>query len=143
MSRLQRWQGVCHAWTVAIAWSSPRAIRTRCVTSPRGTPIAPPSGFRTDWAGRSANEAQNEIADYAVTAGANRRTIRGYSGNQPGDPVRAAEAIVKAVEAPNPPLHLLLGKAALKGAHYKLDLLRSNFDAWEATTVGADFPEGE
>ena len=105
--------------------------------------IVEPSGFRTDWAGRSANEAPNEIADYADTAGANRRNIRGYSGKQPGDPVRAAEAIIKAVEAKEPPLHLLLGKAALKGAHYKLDLMKRNFDAWQDTTVGADFPDGE
>ena len=57
--------------------------------------------------------------------------------------MRAAEAIIKAVEAENPPLHLLLGKAALKGAHYKLDLMKRDFDAWQETTVGADFPEGE
>jgi NAD(P)-dependent dehydrogenase (short-subunit alcohol dehydrogenase family) len=104
--------------------------------------IVEPSGFRTDWAGRSANEAPNEIADYAETAGANRRSIRNASGKQPGDPVRAAAAIIAAVESPEPPLHLLLGKAALKGARWKLDLLKSNFDAWEETTVGADFPEG-
>jgi len=105
--------------------------------------IVEPSGFRTDWAGRSANEAPSEIADYAETAGKNRRTIRGYSGKQPGDPVRAAAAIIAAVESSDPPLHLLLGKAALKGANWKLDLLRRNFDAWQETTVGADFPEGE
>jgi NAD(P)-dependent dehydrogenase (short-subunit alcohol dehydrogenase family) len=105
--------------------------------------IVEPSGFRTDWAGRSANEAPSEISDYADTAGKNRRSIRGYSGKQPGDPVRAAAAIIKAVESNDPPLHLLLGKAALKGANWKLDLLRKNFDAWEDTTVGADFPEGE
>jgi len=105
--------------------------------------IVEPSGFRTDWAGRSANEATSEIADYADTAGANRRSIRGNSGRQPGDPVRAAEAIIKAVDAKEPPLHLLLGKAALKGANWKLDLLRRNFDAWQETTVGADFPVRE
>jgi len=105
--------------------------------------IVEPSGFRTDWAGRSANEATSEIADYADTAGANRRSIRGNSGRQPGDPVRAAEAIIKAVDAKEPPLHLLLGKAALKGANWKLDLLRRNFDAWQETTIGADFPHGE
>jgi NAD(P)-dependent dehydrogenase (short-subunit alcohol dehydrogenase family) len=105
--------------------------------------VVEPSGFRTDWAGRSANDAPHEIADYATTAGANKRTMRGRSGRQPGDPVRAAEAIVKAVESPKPPLHLLLGKAALRGAHWKLDMLKSNFDAWETTTIGADFPEGE
>ncbi|MDQ2667912.1 MAG: SDR family NAD(P)-dependent oxidoreductase, partial [Gemmatimonadota bacterium] len=105
--------------------------------------IVEPSGFRTDWAGRSANESSSEIADYAETAGKNRRSIRGYSGKQPGDPVRAAAAIVKAVESENPPLHLLLGKAALKGARWKLDLLHKNFDAWQDTTIGADYPEGE
>lgn len=105
--------------------------------------VVEPSGFRTDWAGRSADEAQVEIPDYAETAGANRRTIRGYSGRQPGDPARAAQAIIAAVESPEPPLHLLLGRAALSGARQKLDELRRDFDAWETTTVGADFPPGE
>ena len=105
--------------------------------------IVEPSGFRTDWAGRSANEVKQQIADYAETAGKNQATLRGYSGKQPGDPVKAAEAIIKAVESPEPPLHLLLGKAALKGARWKLDLMKKDFDAWAPTTEGADFPEGQ
>lgn len=100
-----------------------------------------PSGFRTDWAGRSANEAKNTIADYETTAVKNQFAIRGYSGNQPGDPKRAALAIVKAVNDANPPLHLLLGAAALKGATNKLLELKLDFDTWEATTIGADFPK--
>ncbi|MBA2687299.1 MAG: SDR family NAD(P)-dependent oxidoreductase [Gemmatimonadaceae bacterium] len=114
-------------------------------TAPLGihVTIVEPSGFRTDWAGRSANESPTEIADYAETAGANRRNLRGNSGRQPGDPVRAAEAIIKAVESKTPPLHLLLGKAALKGANLKLEMLREQIDAWSDVTVGADFPEGE
>ena len=102
-----------------------------------------PSGFRTDWAGRSANNSKNVIDDYKATAAANKNNIRGYSGKQPGDPVRAAKAIVKAVEAENPPLHLLLGVAALKGARNKLEILKKDFDAWAETTEGADFPQGE
>jgi NAD(P)-dependent dehydrogenase (short-subunit alcohol dehydrogenase family) len=105
--------------------------------------IVEPSGFRTDWAGRSAAESKNKIADYAPTAGKNLQDIRGYSGKQPGDPVRAAAAIIAAVESPTPPLRLLLGKAALKGARAKLDMLKKDFEAWETTTVGADFPEGK
>ena len=105
--------------------------------------IVMPSGFRTDWAGRSANETDNTIDDYAQTAGANKNSIRGYSGKQPGDPVRAAIAIVAAVEAENPPLHLLLGKAALKNARLKLDNLKQEFDAWAETSEGADFSESE
>ena len=105
--------------------------------------IVEPSGFRTDWAGRSANESPNRIADYAGTAGKNRDSIRGYSGRQPGDPAKAAEAIIKAVESTEPPLHLLLGKAALKGARWKIDLMQKDFDAWAPTTEAADFPEGQ
>jgi NAD(P)-dependent dehydrogenase (short-subunit alcohol dehydrogenase family) len=103
--------------------------------------VVQPSGFRTDWAGRSANDAPSTITDYAETAGANQAAIRGYSGNQPGDPVRAAQAIVKAVEADNPPFNLLLGKAALKNARLRLDALKKDFDDWAETSEGADFPD--
>jgi NAD(P)-dependent dehydrogenase (short-subunit alcohol dehydrogenase family) len=105
--------------------------------------LVQPSGFRTDWAGRSANDATVTIQDYAETAAANQAAIRGYSGNQPGDPVRAAKAIVEAVEADNPPFNLLLGKAALKNARLKLEALASEFDTWAEVTEGADFPEAE
>ena len=105
--------------------------------------IVQPSGFRTDWAGRSANNATEKIDDYSETAGVTQSNIRGYSGNQPGDPVRAAKAIVEAVEAKNPPHHLLLGKAALKNALAKLDELKADYDANAETSEGADFPETE
>lgn len=103
--------------------------------------VVAPSGFRTDWAGRSANNSKVVIDDYAPTAHANKDTIRGYSGNQPGDPVRAAKAIVKAVDAENPPLRLLLGAGALKGARNKLAEMQKDFDTWEETTVNADHPK--
>ena len=105
--------------------------------------IIAPSGFRTDWAGRSANNSKIVIEDYAPSSGANKDFIRGYSGNQPGDPARAAKAIVKVVETEKPPLRLLLGAAALKGARAKIEVLKKDFDAWEETTVGADFPANE
>lgn len=105
--------------------------------------IVEPGPFRTDWAGRSANEAPRTIADYVGTAQARTDTMRGYSGKQPGDPVRAAEAIIQAVESKDPPLRLLLGKAAVTNARVKIDALRKDFDGWEAVSVGADFPEGE
>ena len=103
--------------------------------------LVEPSGFRTDWAGRSANESKRQIDDYAATAGVRRSQSRANSGKQPGDPVRAAQAIVKAVESPNPPHHLLLGNAAYKAATAKLEDLRKEFSAWEAVSRGADFPQ--
>jgi NAD(P)-dependent dehydrogenase (short-subunit alcohol dehydrogenase family) len=114
-------------------------------TAPLGIKVTVinPSGFRTDWAGRSANNSKIVIDDYKATAEANKQAIRGYSGKQPGDPERAARAIVKAVEAENPPLHLLLGVAALKGARNKLEVLKKDYDTWEETTTGADFPANE
>ncbi|CAN5472393.1 oxidoreductase [soil metagenome] len=103
--------------------------------------VIAPSGFRTDWAGRSANNSAIVIEDYTPSAGVNKNSIRGYSGQQPGDPVRAAKAIVKVVETEHPPLHLLLGEAALKGARNKLEVLKKDYDTWEEITVGADFPK--
>lgn len=105
--------------------------------------LVQPSGFRTDWAGRSANDAPSTIADYAETAGANQATIRGYSGNQPGDPVRAAKAIIAAVESAEPPFNLFLGKAALKNARLKVEDITKESDKWADVSEGADFPESE
>ena len=103
--------------------------------------LVEPSGFRTDWAGRSANETEHQISDYAQTADKNIKQLRAMSGHQSGDPVRAAEAIVHAVESPNPPHRLLLGNDAYEGAITKLDELRDEFTAWESVSRGADFPK--
>ena len=102
--------------------------------------VVEPSGFRTDWAGRSANESAIQIADYAQTAGRGRQGVRAVSGHQAGDPVRAIQAIIKAVEGPSPPHHLLLGNDAYDGALATLAELRANFVAWETVSRGADFP---
>jgi NAD(P)-dependent dehydrogenase (short-subunit alcohol dehydrogenase family) len=103
--------------------------------------IVEPSGFRTDWAGRSANEAPETIEDYRPSAGERMRQIRQASGNQPGDPVKAVQAIVKAVEAKDPPLRLLLGKIALDGAREKITEMQRDFDAWAEVSIGADAPK--
>ena len=103
--------------------------------------VVEPSGFRTDWAGRSANESKKQIADYAKTAGAWRKEIRADSGQQPGDPVRAVQALIAAVESAKPPRHLLLGNDAYDGAMSKLAELRKDFSAVETIARGADFPK--
>jgi NAD(P)-dependent dehydrogenase (short-subunit alcohol dehydrogenase family)/polyisoprenoid-binding protein YceI len=103
--------------------------------------VVEPSGFRTDWAGRSADESKKQIADYAKTAGAWRTAIRADSGKQPGDPVRAVIALIEAVESPKPPRHLLLGNDSYEGAMAKLDELRKDFSAVEKIARGADFPK--
>lgn len=112
-------------------------------TAPLGIKVTnvAPSGFRTDWAGRSAKDSAVVIEDYSTTAGANKKTVRGYSGSQKGDPVRAAAAIVKVVESEDPPLVLLLGSAALKNAKRKLEALQNDFNNWQEVTNGADYPQ--
>ena len=103
--------------------------------------VVEPSGFRTDWAGRSANESKQQISAYAKTAGAWRKEVRADSGKQPGDPVRAAQAIIKAAESGKPPRHLLLGNDSFEGAMSKLEELRKDFSAVERIARGADFPK--
>jgi NAD(P)-dependent dehydrogenase (short-subunit alcohol dehydrogenase family) len=103
--------------------------------------IVCPSGFRTDWAGRSANENAVMIDDYKETAGANASNIRGYSGKQAGDPVRAAKEIIAMSESAEPPLYLLLGTAAYNNAKKKLQEMEVNFDKWKDSSINADFPK--
>jgi NAD(P)-dependent dehydrogenase (short-subunit alcohol dehydrogenase family) len=103
--------------------------------------IVEPGPFRTDWAGRSLKMTKHEISDYVETAGARRRQVSEYSGKQPGDPVRAAEAMIKAVESPNPPLRLLLGKMAFETAQQKIESLSKETQAWKDVALGADFPK--
>jgi NAD(P)-dependent dehydrogenase (short-subunit alcohol dehydrogenase family) len=112
-------------------------------TAPLGikVTIVCPSGFRTDWAGRSANEDPVEIEDYKETAGLNRDNIRNKSGKQAGDPQLAAKEILLMTENEKPPLYLLLGSAALNGARKKLDDLKADFDDWQNAAVNADFPK--
>ena len=104
--------------------------------------IVEPGPFRTNWAGPSIKQSATQIDDYNATAGERRKQTAARSGNQAGDPVRAAQAIIDAALSDTPPLRLLLGKTALELARKKLDLLRTDFDNWEATTLGADYPEG-
>ena len=102
-----------------------------------------PSGFRTEWAGRSATFADTKIEDYRATVGENLKGIQGYSGRQPGDPVRAAYAMYDVVNQEKPPLHLPLGKAAVKGARDKFTDLLKELEGVAEIGNAADFPEGQ
>ncbi|MBT8163466.1 MULTISPECIES: oxidoreductase [Arthrobacter] len=105
------------------------------------TMLVEPGPFRTDWAGRSAAETlpEREIADYADTAGAQRAAFRQETGKEPGDPRKAAVAIVTALKAPSPPRRLLLGTPALELALDHLKSLETEFRRWEELTTSADF----
>ncbi|WP_158790965.1 oxidoreductase [Granulicella sp. L60] len=105
--------------------------------------VIEPGPFRTDFLGRSGVIAKTRIADYDNTAGNMRKYFAENDGKQKGDPLRAVQAMMQVVESPNPPLHLLLGAAALQRMRGKLDGWQKEIAAWEQVTVGADFPEGE
>ena len=112
-------------------------------TAPLGikVTIVEPGPFRTEWAGRSLKMPKNAIADYAATAGARRNATHSYSGSQPGDPVRGVQAIILAVESPEPPLHLLLGRPAFDAAAAKFKEFSAEMEKWREVSLGADFPK--
>ena len=103
--------------------------------------VVEPGPFRTDWAGRSLQSSSHTIAAYDQTVHARLRQLDGYSGRQPGDPKRAAQAIVTVVDSAEPPLNLVLGAPGLKLAREKLKALAAEFDKWEALTLSADYPD--
>lgn len=104
-----------------------------------------PGGFRTDFLSEhSIRCSSGAVADaYAETVGRALDHLHAIAGRQIGDPVRGATAIIAAVEADEPPLHLLLGSDALRRTREKLASTVEEIDRWEPTTLGTDFPEEE
>ena len=105
--------------------------------------VVEPGPFRTDWAGRSLQSSTDRIDAYAQSVHARLDQVSGYSGRQPGDPVRAAEAMITIVDSPEPPLNLILGAPGLKLVRDKLAALTAEIDRWESLTLSADFPAKE
>lgn len=99
-----------------------------------------PGAFRTDWAGRSMTRASRTISDYASLLEPISASRAARSGKQPGDPARAALAMIKVVESEHPPVHLLLGADAVKYVREKIATLTKEIDAWEPLSVSTDFP---
>jgi NAD(P)-dependent dehydrogenase (short-subunit alcohol dehydrogenase family) len=99
-----------------------------------------PGPFRTDFQGRSMQNVQQPLSAYKDTAGARREQLQSNSGRQPGDPDRAAKAIIQIVEREDPPLRVLLGKAAVARAREKLAQMQASIDEWETVSLDADFP---
>jgi NAD(P)-dependent dehydrogenase (short-subunit alcohol dehydrogenase family) len=98
-----------------------------------------PGAFRTDFSGRSLTQSAEAIADYADTAGLRRKEHDTTDGTQPGDPARAAVALVEAVGSGKAPALLLLGSDALATYRAVLDGQRAEADAWEHVSASTDF----
>ena len=110
----------------------PLGIKVTCIE---------PGPFRTDWAGRSLIQTPNQIADYAATAGTRLKGTAAASGNQPGDPARAAQAMIEITGNENPPRHLVLGAFGLEAVTTKLRTTLAGIEAWRETGLATDFPE--
>ena len=97
-----------------------------------------PGGFRTNYK-RSLAQSR-EISDYAGTVGPRRKGDVTEDGHQPGDPARAAQAIITAVQSPDTPLMLVLRPDALTWFRDAMKELNADVDAWEQTSLSTSFP---
>jgi NAD(P)-dependent dehydrogenase (short-subunit alcohol dehydrogenase family) len=100
-----------------------------------------PGAFRTDFAGRSLTQSSTAIPDYAETAGRRRKENDTVHGTQPGDPVKAAEAIIAVVESPNPPSLLVLGQDAFGAFAAVADAQRAELDQWRELSLSTGIDE--
>jgi NAD(P)-dependent dehydrogenase (short-subunit alcohol dehydrogenase family) len=101
--------------------------------------IVEPGGFRTDFLnGSSLRVEPASIADYAIGAGPVREALAVNDGRQPGDPVKAARAIVDLTEAEEPPLRLQLGADAVERVEAKLELVRRELDRWRGVALSTE-----
>ena len=103
--------------------------------------IVEPGAFRTGFSGGGLVESQ-ALPEYRATVGPTREMIKGIDGTQPGDPTKAAEAILTALDAEDTPLRLPLGADAVEGIHAKLDAVRLEIDEWSEVALGTAFADG-
>ncbi|WP_420575456.1 oxidoreductase [Ekhidna sp.] len=102
-----------------------------------------PGPFRTDWAGRSATFNESSIEEYNETATKNMESIREVSGNQLGDPVRAAKAMYEVTTLENPPVHLPLGRPAYKRVGIRLQEFKEEIETFRDLGEPTDYTEEE
>ena len=100
-----------------------------------------PGAFRTDFNGRSLAAVGQSIDAYASLSSASLQWFKEMDGQQPGDPAKAAQAIIQAVESPQPPMRLALGTDAMSLIQEKLEWVKTDLDAWQRVTVSTDYPE--
>ncbi|MBX7453850.1 oxidoreductase [Mycolicibacterium sp. 3033] len=105
------------------------------------TAIAPGS-FRTDWAGRSMTRADHTIADYDELFDPIRTARLNASGNQLGNPAKAAEAVLSILDVERPPAHLLLGSDALRLVSAARTAVDEDIQQWEPLSRSTDFADG-
>jgi NAD(P)-dependent dehydrogenase (short-subunit alcohol dehydrogenase family) len=100
-----------------------------------------PGAFRTDFNGRSLAAAEQSIDAYATVSGASLQWFKEMDGQQPGDPAKAAQAIIQAVESPYPPMRLALGIDAMSLIQEKLEWVKTDLDAWQQVTVSTGYTD--
>ena len=98
-----------------------------------------PGGLRTNFAGGSKTIVADKIADYDGLARDAERIMADHAGHEPGDPAKAAQAVLRIADEDAPPLHLLLGEDALKYAGYAAAGLQADIDAWKDLTLSIGF----
>ncbi len=79
------------------------------------------------------------ISDYDAVMDPIRAARQAKSGNQPGDPVRAAQALLRLVDSENPPARLFLGEDALGLVGQKLEQMKTDIAAWDSLSRSTDF----
>jgi short-subunit dehydrogenase len=104
----------------------------------RVTALAP-GQFRTDWAGRSMDRTPRSIADYDAVMDPIRAARQARSGNQPGDPAKAARALLTLTETPDAPTRLFLGEDALGLVRQKLNAMTAEIAAWDTLSRSTGF----
>lgn len=100
--------------------------------------ILEPGAFRTDFNGRSIRWSE-PMPDYAEFMEPELKDFEAFRGNEPGDPARAAQAIIAAVGMDEPPLRLPLGPDAIGEIRSYLQARLSQLDAVQAIGAGTDF----
>jgi NAD(P)-dependent dehydrogenase (short-subunit alcohol dehydrogenase family) len=101
--------------------------------------LVQPGPFRTDFISRSMETTSSSIEDYDGTVGKFSAFLKKMEGHQPGDPLKAAEAIRQLSEMENPPLRLMLGKYAMEKTERVLKARQRELEAVKQLSLETEY----
>ncbi len=120
-------EGICETLAMEVA---PLGIKSTLIE---------PGGFRTEFSQGSRIKSAREIPDYDASVGESRRITASHQGHEPGDPAKAAQAIIQIANTEKPPLRLLLGTDAWGYVEYKTAAHQAEIEAWKSVTLSMNY----
>ncbi|GGA34340.1 short-chain dehydrogenase/reductase [Paenibacillus physcomitrellae] len=98
-----------------------------------------PGGMRTNWGRRAFDNRPSMLPEYQASVGQVMDQLESYWGNEPGDPDKVAQVVLKVAYAEHLPAHILLGGGSVNTIRQIEEVRMAEAERWSAVSDWIDF----